>query len=223
MLALYLCSVEFYEQMKMMKNVFNTTKKGILMVVTMATVMGYANNEPSIDFNNNIKRTSITLNVKEGNLLTIKDVNGIILYKEIIEKEGLYSKGFDLTALPNGNYVVELEKDVEIKIMPFKVSGSKVSFNKESESRLFKPVTRIKEDLVHVTKLSLNNEDLKIEIYREGETYALNHFNNDYQLVYQEKVKDTRSFERIYKLSKKGNYKIVYYSEGRTFTEYINN
>ncbi|PQV49441.1 hypothetical protein CLV33_10371 [Jejuia pallidilutea] len=208
----------------MMKNVFSTPKKVMVMVAIMATVAGYAKNDNSKNIiNKDAKTTAITLNVKQGNLLTIKDANGIILYKEVMAQKGVYSKGFDLTALPNGNYVIELEKDVEIKVMPFTVSSTKVSFNKESESVFFKPVTRVKEDLVYVTKLALNNEDLDIEIYKEADDYSFEYFNNNYELVYKEKVENTKSLERIYKLSKKGNYKIVYYSQGRTHTEYINN
>ncbi|WP_152572113.1 hypothetical protein [Jejuia pallidilutea] len=205
-----------------MKSVFSIPKKAIVAAAITATVSGYANNNNSKSIKDD-KITAITLNVKQGNLLTIKDANGIILYKEIMEQKGVYSKGFDLTALPNGNYVIELEKDVEIKVMPFTVSSTKVSFNKESESVFFKPVTRVKEDLVYVTKLALNNEDLDIEIYKEADHYSFDYFNINYELVYKEKVKNTKSLERIYKLSKKGNYKIVYYSQGRTHTEYINN
>ncbi|GAL65565.1 hypothetical protein JCM19301_4025 [Jejuia pallidilutea] len=208
--------------MKKMKSVFSIPKKAIVAAAITATVSGYANNNNSKSIKDD-KITAITLNVKQGNLLTIKDANGIILYKEIMEQKGVYSKGFDLTALPNGNYVIELEKDVEIKVMPFTVSSTKVSFNKESESVFFKPVTRVKEDLVYVTKLALNNEDLDIEIYKEADHYSFDYFNINYELVYKEKVKNTKSLERIYKLSKKGNYKIVYYSQGRTHTEYINN
>lgn len=159
-----------------MKSVFSIPKKAIVAAAITATVSGYANNNNSKSIKDD-KITAITLNVKQGNLLTIKDANGIILYKEIMEQKGVYSKGFDLTALPNGNYVIELEKDVEIKVMPFTVSSTKVSFNKESESVFFKPVTRVKEDLVYVTKLALNNEDLDIEIYKEADHYSFDYFN----------------------------------------------
>ncbi len=188
------------------------------MVAILATVVGYANNEKR-DIINDAKKTAITLNVKQGNSLFIKDANGIILYKEVIEQEGIYSRGFDLSALPNGNYVVELEKDVEIKLIPFKVLETRVIFNKEEESTFFKPVTRVKNDLIYVSKLALDKENLNVEVYKKSEDFA----SESYELVFEERMVDTKNLERIYKLSNEGDYKIVYFTKGRTFTEYINN
>ena len=72
------------------------------MVATMATVMGYASEISLTNYGSNLRSAALIIeNVKEGNLLFIKDVYGSILYKEVIEQTGLYYKGFDLTALPN--------------------------------------------------------------------------------------------------------------------------
>ena len=40
--------------------------------------------------------------------LSIVDMQGLALYKEAIEQNGFYSKGFDLTTLPKGDYFFEL-------------------------------------------------------------------------------------------------------------------
>ena len=188
------------------------------MVAMVATVTTYANESRNIIVKD-AKRTAITLNVKQGNLLTIKDANGIILYKETMEKEGVYTKGFDLSALPNGAYTVELNKDVQIEIMPFIVNDTEVVFNKDIETTVFKPVTRVKKDLVYVSKLALDEENLLVEIFFEENNTSAKDFN----LVFSEKIENTKNLERVYKLSKKGNYKIVYYSQDRVYTEYINN
>lgn len=217
MLQIYLCSVKRYKT-QMMNNVLSTPKKVILMVAMAVTVIGYANSETRNTIKD-AKRTAITLNVKQGNSLYIKDANGTILYKEVIEQEGVYSKGFDLSALPNGNYVVELEKDVEIKLIPFEVLEAQVIFNKEEESTFFKPITRVKDNLIYVSKLALDNENLNVEVYKKSESYA----SESYELVFEETMVDTKNLERIYKLSNEGDYKIVYFTKGRTFTEYINN
>ncbi|MEW4922469.1 hypothetical protein [Algibacter sp. 2305UL17-15] len=202
-----------------MKNVLNNSKKAILMVAMMATVIGNTNASENHDIKD-AKRTAITLtNVKQGNLLTIKDAYGITLYTEQIKEEGMYSKGFDLSELPNGDYVVELDKDVEIKMIPFTVEDNTVVFNKAKEETFFKPVTRVKENLVYVSKLALDNENLDVSIYLEGNRVS----SNDYELVYSENIKNDISLERVYKLPREGNYKVVYHSQGRSFTAYINN
>ncbi|KJD31318.1 hypothetical protein PK35_15270, partial [Tamlana nanhaiensis] len=89
------------------------TKKGFLMVSMFATLLSFATEPAFLTFNKDAKKAILTLQkVKEGDQLTIIDNNGVVLYKEVIEKAGNYQKAFDLTALPDGNYVFELEKDL---------------------------------------------------------------------------------------------------------------
>ncbi|UKM65674.1 hypothetical protein GSB9_02245 [Flavobacteriaceae bacterium GSB9] len=200
-----------------MKNVIRNTKKGILMVTMMATLASFANDKASFfSIVNGAERTSVTLvNVNEGDLLSIKDENGMILYKEAIQTTGVFTKGFDLTSLPNGAYLFELNKDVEISTIPFTVKASEVSFKKELEKTFFKPVTRVKGDLVFVTKLSLEKAPMDIEVYSGTD--------GNYELMYSETIKNTENIERLFKLTgiNKVDYKLVYKTEGRVFTKII--
>ncbi|MEP5340162.1 MAG: hypothetical protein ABJL44_11350 [Algibacter sp.] len=203
-----------------MKNVITNTKKGFLMVTLFATLLSFANEVSFTTIKNDAKRTSLTLeNVKKGNLLSIKDDHGIILYKEQIEKTGNYTKGFDLTILPNGSYVFELDDDVKIKTIPFTLNSSIVVFNKELEVITFKPIIRVKGDLVFINKLSLNKDPLKIDIYFKSSDDS---FKSG--LMHTETIKDMKKIGKIFKLTglDKGTYKIVLNSEGREFTEYFN-
>lgn len=203
-----------------MKNAINNTKKGILMVALLATVMGFAK-EVSFTIKNEAGRTSLALlNVKQGNLLSIKDNNGIILYKESIKTSGNYTKGFDLTLLPDGSYFFELDKDFEIRIIPFVVKSNTVVFDKEKTMVSFKPFLRIKGDMVYISKLALGLESLKIKLYYEEASYM----SSNYELIHSEEIKNTQTIERVYKLDKtvSGNYKIIFISEGREFVEYFN-
>ncbi|WP_299548088.1 hypothetical protein [Seonamhaeicola sp.] len=197
-----------------MKNVFTNTKKVILMVAMMATVMGYANEISLIKYGRDLRATALTIaNVKEGNLLSIKDGYGITLYKEVIEQTGLYNKGFDLTDLPDGNYFFELEKDMEIKTIPFTVKSNEVTFNKEKETKVFKPFVREKKDLVYITKLAPNKEPLAISVYGL--------YGGSSELLYKETIEGVQNIERAFKLQE-GKYKIVFASNNREFTKYIN-
>ncbi|WP_370477508.1 hypothetical protein [Tamlana flava] len=200
-----------------MKNVIKTSKKGILMVTMLAASLSFATEKASfLNITDDARKIAVTFaDVKEGNLLSIKDVNGITLYKESIQKTGVYTKGFDLTSLPDGDYIFELNKDVEITSIPFTVKASEVLFKKEMETTFFKPVTRVKGDLVFITRLSLEKAPMEIEVY-SGST-------GTYELMYAETVKNTERVERLYRLTglNKGDYKIVYRTEGRVFTEII--
>jgi len=203
-----------------MKNVIKNTKKGILMVTVFATLLSFANEAPFYTIKNDAKRTSLTLvNVKQGNLLSIKDENGIILDKEIIKQSGIYSKGFDLTKLPDGGYFFELDKDLEINTIPFTVNSSEVTFKKELKKTIFKPFTKVKGDVVILSKLSLNADPLQIKIYFNSLDSIAS------ELIFAETITNTININRVYKLSglSRGDYKIVFNTEGRVFTKEINN
>ena len=196
-----------------MKNRKTTLRKiiltGAMLIALISNATNGLNNDPKKDLN----KTTFTLkNVKQGNQLIIKDLYGLILYKEQIKDSGNYSKGFDLTSLPDGSYVFELEKDLEIKSFPFTVTAKKVIFN-ENETTIHKPYVSFKNNYIYVSKLALNNEPLDVKIYYQDGT----------GLIYSENIKDTKVIEKVYKLASnaKGNYKIVLSSNGREYYEYI--
>lgn len=200
-----------------MKNVTKHLKKGILMVTMFATLLSFANEGSFYIIKNDARRTSLTLkDVKQGNLLSILDNNGIVLYKEQIQKTGIYTKGFDLTALPDGSYIFELDKDVEIKSIPFTVTSSTVEFEKDLEKSIFKPVTKIEDSRVLVSQLSLSEKPLSIEIYYANK--------GEFNLVHSETIEGTKHIKRVYRLNglETGKFKMVYTTEGRTFTKNIN-
>lgn len=194
-------------------------KKGILMVMMLSAMLSNATRPATFENKVEIKNSILSIhNVKQGQQLVIKDYYGIVLYKELIEKSGAYSKGFDLTALPNGEYYFELDRDIEIQVIPFKVYMNKVEFLKEKETKFFKPVIRFKENKVLLSRLSFDNKPLEVKIY-----YDYDNGYSGYELLHSEKFKDTRIVERVYALdkTKKGNYKVVVKTEGREFTESI--
>jgi len=152
-------------------------------------------------------------NVKEGSTLTIKDVKGIVLYKEAIDQTGKYSKGFDLTTLPNGDYYFELNSDLTIEIVPFTVGESEAVFKKEDKELIYKPVIRKKEDLVYVWKPTIDKEALNYTIY-----YA-----DSYDQVLSEDFAKMEKVSKTYDFSqaKKGKYVFVFESKGVKYSKTI--
>lgn len=189
-------------------------RNGVLMLSVFATMASYANKVSYASITNESKTTTLLLKqVKKGHRLIIKNENGVVLYKEHIKDSGAYSKEFDPTTLPDGNYVFEIEKDVEIKTIPFKVSTNKVTFNKDEEITIYKPVVFKRGDLVYISRSSFTEKPLEYKIY-----YADNK-----DVIASEKFKDDETVERIYNFSKarKGTYKIVFKTEGRVFVQNI--
>jgi len=191
--------------------------KNIAFIVAMLTsIMSYANTSFSVHTEK--VSTVVTLtNVKKGHELLIKDTNLLVLYRESISKNGTYSKGFDLTALPDGDYYFELEKDVKIEIMPFTVLLNQVTFTKEKDITIYKPTVRIVANKLYVSRLSFEAQPMKIDIYYE-ET-----FGDNTALLFSEKIENTKVIGRIYEIShhKKGEYTLIFKTQGREFTERI--
>ncbi len=192
-------------------------KKSILFVAMMVTMIASATDIPSLKANIEVKKTTVSfVTVKKGQRLVIKDANGIILYKEKIKVSGNYAKEFDLTSLPIGDYVFELEKELEIQIIPFKVSLEGVEFIKEKQESFFKPFVRFKDNQILLSRLSVDNKPLNVEIYYNSEDGL-----SERELIYSETIENKKVIERIYTLlkEKKGNYKIVLTLDGREFSD----
>ena len=93
------------------------------------------------------------------------------------------------------------------------VKNNVAEFIKDEAFKVVKPEVIVKDDRVYISKTSDKEQTWKIEVfYYEG-----------YDLAHREKLKDTKSLNRIYDFSnsKKGNYVIVLSSQGRTFSNSI--
>ncbi|OIQ23596.1 hypothetical protein [Lacinutrix sp. MedPE-SW] len=192
-------------------------KNHLVLVALLVTMVNYAANITTLNKDDDSKKTVLTLeNVKEGQQLLIKDYNQIILYKENISKSGDYKKGFDLTALPDGKYFFELNKDTVIEVIPFSVLNNVVDFKKSEKSKIFKPHVDAKNNTVYVTALSLNASPVTISIYYDNA--------GSKEVIYNEKIKDTMDIQKAFTLdsTKKGTYLFQFETQNRTFTKYIN-
>jgi hypothetical protein len=190
------------------------TKKSLIILGLCTSLLGFANDKKETFNENDPKVTSMTFkSVKQGSKLTIKDNRGLVLYKESIEKTGKYSKGFDLTSLPNGDYYFELDSELKLVVIPFTVISNEVSFKKEQERTVFKPVIRVKDEIVYMSRPSFDDTPMQIKIFYSE--------NND--LIVSEKFKKESEVKRIYDFSKskKGNYVFVFDSNGRTYSKAV--
>ena len=195
-------------------------RKGVILIALLSAMVTTANSDSYKSSVKEIDKTLITLdNVKVGQELFIKNVNGSVIYTESIEVSGSYKKEFDLATFPDGLYFIELNKDVEIKIIPFTVNAYSAELLEEKETTIFKPVVRLKDNFIFIAKLSLSQEPVEIKLY-----YDSNESHSGmYELLYSEIIKNTTTIHRVYKLDKyeKGNYKVVLKTEGRTFIEKV--
>jgi hypothetical protein len=194
-----------------MKNLIKKSMLGLLLV-TATLANANVNFENIRIFTENTKSLNLELKNNDGGLeIFIKDIYGVELYKE--EFNGTkFSKKFDLNLLPDGNYVVEIEGQTKINLLPFKVTGSKVEVLEMKKEIIYKPIIRIDNDLVFVSKFSLNKEQLKIAFYDANDNILL-----------EEKLSNDIMQGKIINISQlsKGEYRLVAKDNNRRYVHQI--
>ena len=183
-------------------------KKSLLVALMFGTLIGYAKEGTNSAEFVNKKTVKVEFkNVKKGQTLTIKNENGLIVYNQEIKKAGNFSKLFDLSALENGIYSVELNKDYEIIVRNFKIKDGVVANLSSENEKIFKPVIRKENNKILVSKIAFNNDPLKVIIYFKDE------------VIFTETVKGNEVLNRVYRLSEneKGDYRIVLNSNNRNY------
>lgn len=188
-----------------------TIRKSVLVAFLFGTLISYANEKVNpIKAVDAEKEKSAIIEVKKGEVFTIKNEQGVSLYSNAILNNGDFEKVFDLTTLEDGKYIAELEKanEVEVEVKQFMVENNTVTFL--TEEKIYKPVVRTKGDLLLISKLNFSKAPVDVKIYYEG------------YIIFSEKVKNNDVIlNRIYKLSasETGDYKIVFKANNRIFKE----
>ena len=184
-------------------------KKYLVAVTLLLSVVSYATEK---NISSTIKERKVKVEftaVKKGQVLSIKNANSIVIYSDIIEMAGNYARTFDLTGLENGKYTTELEKDFETIIKPFLVENGLITFLPEENKTIFKPVIRTQDNLLLISKISLENQPIKITLYYKGD------------VIYTETAKDIKVLNRAFRLlkNKKGNYTATINANGKKYSK----
>ena len=187
-----------------MKTIF---KKYFIVVLMFGTFINYAT-EKNISTTIDGKNVKVEFTaVRKGQVLSIKNANNIVMYSDVIEMAGNYARTFDLTNLENGKYTAELEKDFETIIKPFLVANGLVTFTPEENKTIFKPVIRIQDNLLLISKISLEDQPVKITLYYKD------------AVIYTETSKDTKVLNRALRLlkNKKGTYTVAINADNKNY------
>ena len=189
-----------------MKTIIN---KYLVTFTILVSLANYAT-ENNISTPINGKKVKVEfIAVKKGQILSIKNANSVIMYSDVIEMAGNYARTFDLTGLENGKYRIELEKNFETIIKPFLLENRLITFLPEENKTIFKPVIRTQDNLLLISKISLENQPVKITLYYEGE------------VIYTETAKDAKILNRALRLlkNKKGNYTVAISADNKNYSK----
>ena len=164
---------------------------------------------------NNIENSS--KKIYAGDQIVVKNTSGLVMLNSVATETIYFEPKTIANSFKDGFYTLEVIKPVMINIVPFQIKDGAVLLDLRKEDSFFKPITRIKDNLIYVNQLSLKESPLEIELYFDPEYDG----GWAYQLIHFEKIDSTVKIGRIYELDKKqaGRYKLVLTSEGRTFVE----
>lgn len=188
-------------------------KKSLNIAIMLGVMFSYAN-ENDLLLNKNKKKTVVTLeNVKKGSTLSLKDANGMTLYEESISIDGKYDKVFNFNALPEGNYQIEVDEHTMIRVVPVTVKTDRIFFHSDKSSFINKPLFKISNNEVLLTKLVADGKSMEIKLYYNG-----------VDLIYDETTSTDKAVAKKFDFStaEKGSYHFQLNSAGRTFTKVVN-
>ncbi|MAB49688.1 MULTISPECIES: hypothetical protein [Winogradskyella] len=179
-----------------------TLIKSILVVAVMlGTYTSYASET--------LKELPTFKFVNEGHNLSVTDTSGEVIFSGRIKHNGNLVRLFDFSQLNNGIYTVEITKDFEIEVVDLEVNNKEVKILTETQSKIYKPVIRPEEGLLIISKIGLDTNEMKVELYFENE------------LIHTENVEGKDVLNRVYKLDKTvtGEYTAVIKSNGRVYSK----
>lgn len=144
-------------------------KFGLVLVAALTTISGHAS---TVDFTLDVKNEQgkkVTFAINTINIinLSIYDADDKLIHSEKVDSKKDISRTYDLNALPEGTYFLEVESDVTISRYEISITGAKASLSANAISEDYKPVPvfLFKDGLVWVNIVNLDNSPVNIKIY----------------------------------------------------------
>lgn len=179
-----------------------TFKKLLLITAFAFVITGLANNVATAKDLIDRDKTIVSVSVK--------DAAGTVIYLCPFKSKIETSTFFDYSLLENGFYTIEIENEHLVEIQSFKVLENKVEFLDESKKTIYKPVFKKEDSKILISKVSLDSNQMKVELYYENELIHTETISSSYPIL-----------KRAYQLdiTEKGNYYAVMKTNGRVYTE----
>lgn len=184
------------------------SKITVLIAFLFVTVAGLAN-EPKLNLipGADAKSLVFQLDGQSGKtMIQIVDTQNNVIYSELLKKEGVYSKKFDLKKLETGIYFMNVENSLKVVEYTLDVKDATVEILDRKESS--KPVFRTKGDKLYLNLLNLEQKDVNIKVY-----------DSSYRLVYSETLKDKLLVEKAFNFESavKDSYTVVVKDKFNTY------
>ncbi|MCA6078387.1 T9SS type A sorting domain-containing protein [Fulvivirga sedimenti] len=143
--------------------------------------------------------------------LTIYDTDKVVLFRDKTDQLNDFKRKFDLSKLPDGSYIFEVELGNQIKQYSFSILNNEVSIAENCKA-IYKPTVISKENNLDISYLNLNGEEVSLSIYdQSGKNLASDKIENKQSVV---KRYDTS-------LLPSGNYQVVIKTADRVFVHTV--
>jgi len=197
-------NLKFTDMTKAMKGLLS----GLLMVLA---TLSYGSNEPYFKVEVTGQRTfSLQVeNLTGTTRISLQDTNGEMVYKEQIASVSTYTKQFDVTSLPKGNYTLIVEDDFKRQSAKISVADQLVA---EFDELYFFPLIVQDGKYITVSKIASANERLSVVIYDVND-----------KLLFSEVLQGQDFLGKRFDFSKapKGTYKIFLASNGHALNRRV--
>lgn len=189
-----------------MKNFIKNGLVAVMILFNLNSMNAFAVNRITVEINIGLD------SIKSGSRITIKDSKNKIVFNEMVPNSIVEEDGYQLPNLGQGNYILEIEYDIEILIKPFKVEERSVVFLKDKAYTIYKPHLKVSDKQVHLTRLNLAKEEIIVKVYDQ---YG--------ELLHKEKFTDQLEMKRIYDFSNlnEDKFSVILESNSRTFKNTI--
>lgn len=176
-------------------------KRFMVVALMLGTLTSYASET--------LKELPTFKYVNEGNDISVTNASGEVIFNGKIKHSGNLVRLFDFSQLNDGIYTVEISKDFEIEVVDLEVNNEEVKILTDTQNKIFKPVIRSEKGLLIVSKIGLDTNEMKVELYFEDE------------LIHTENVEGKDVLNRVYKLDNtiSGDYTAVIKSNGRVYSK----
>jgi len=147
--------------------------------------------EPVVKVTGNKKFVVSLSSVPDNARLTIKDLDGTVLYTEaILKKLGEFQKRYNMQNLPDGNYQITMDSKLKNVSFPMIVKSEKIDESSMSKTEYYKPTFTNVNNKVLVSKINLNSAPVEIIVSR-----------NNGEVLFEETITGKNQIRKYYDFS----------------------
>ena len=148
----------------------NFIKISLMAAISFMAVSAHATDD---DLSLNVKSErdkSIRFSINEAKdiNLSLYEENNELLFKQDIHALAASVKTYDLSALPDGNYVLKLQSDSRLTAYQIEIRNDKVLVSEPAVTEMMKPVLAMESGIISLNLNNVQESPVEIQILNEN-------------------------------------------------------